>query len=31
MGTVATSGEEDVVDHEATAEAVRRYLAELVG
>jgi uncharacterized protein (UPF0303 family) len=26
-GTVATSGEPDVVDHEATAEAVRRYLA----
>jgi uncharacterized protein (UPF0303 family) len=26
-GTVATSGEPDVVDHEATAETVRRYLA----
>ena len=26
-GTVATSGEPDVVDHEATAEIVRRYLA----
>jgi uncharacterized protein (UPF0303 family) len=25
-GTVATSGEPDVVDHEATAETVRRYL-----
>ncbi|PJJ62017.1 heme-binding protein [Compostimonas suwonensis] len=28
VGTIATSGEPDVVDHEATAEAVRRYLAE---
>lgn len=28
-GTVATSGEPDVVDHEATAETVRRYLAQL--
>ena len=27
-GTVATSGEPDVVDHEATAETVRRYLAQ---
>jgi uncharacterized protein (UPF0303 family) len=26
-GTIATSGEPDVVDHEATAETVRRYLA----
>jgi uncharacterized protein (UPF0303 family) len=26
-GTVATSGEPDVVDHEATAETVRRYLS----
>jgi uncharacterized protein (UPF0303 family) len=26
-GTVATSGEPDVVDHEATAEIVRRYFA----
>ena len=30
-GTVATSGEPDVVDHEATAETVRRYLAQLRG
>jgi uncharacterized protein (UPF0303 family) len=29
VGTVATSGEPDVVDHETTAEAVRRYLAEV--
>ncbi|MEP6479190.1 MAG: heme-binding protein [Rhodoglobus sp.] len=27
VGTITTSGEPDVVDHEATAEAVRRYLA----
>jgi uncharacterized protein (UPF0303 family) len=30
-GTVGTSGEPDVVDHEATAETVRRYLATLHG
>jgi uncharacterized protein (UPF0303 family) len=29
VGTVATSGEPDVVDHETTAEAVKRYLAEV--
>jgi uncharacterized protein (UPF0303 family) len=28
VGSISTSGEPDVVDHEATAEAVRRYLAE---
>jgi uncharacterized protein (UPF0303 family) len=28
-GSVATSGEPDVVDHEATAEGVRRYLEEI--
>jgi uncharacterized protein (UPF0303 family) len=28
VATIATSGEPDVVDHEATAEALRRYLAE---
>lgn len=27
VGTITTSGEPDVVDHEATSEAVRRYLA----
>jgi uncharacterized protein (UPF0303 family) len=29
VATVATSGEPDVVDHEAAAEAVKRYLAEV--
>jgi uncharacterized protein (UPF0303 family) len=29
VGSVSTSGEPDVVDHEATIEAVRRYLAEV--
>ncbi|MDQ1596920.1 MAG: hypothetical protein QOI70_344 [Microbacteriaceae bacterium] len=28
VGSISTSGEPDVVDHEAAAEAVRRYLAE---
>jgi uncharacterized protein (UPF0303 family) len=29
VGTISTSGEPDTVDHEAAAEAVRRYLAEI--
>ena len=29
VATIATSGEPDVVDHEAAAEAVKRYLSEL--
>jgi uncharacterized protein (UPF0303 family) len=29
VGSVSTSGEPDVVDHEATIEAVKRYLAEV--
>jgi uncharacterized protein (UPF0303 family) len=29
VGTISTSGEPDVVDHEAAAEALRRYRAEL--
>ncbi len=29
VGSIGTSGEPDVVDHEAAAEAVKRYLAEI--
>jgi uncharacterized protein (UPF0303 family) len=31
VGTISTSGEPDTVDHEAAAEAVRRYVAEVAG